>query len=145
MQKEIKNGRMIQIEAVYSGGSCDVLILNLVDASETKTAADQMQYSRYSGGLSSTGNRKKKKSRRWKEEKITASYVGADARQSGTFQGEIILETPNKGDFDGDGMVSYVMIQGDEESIDAEYRTRIFRSGTEERRDEDQGIVLSAW
>jgi methyl-galactoside transport system substrate-binding protein len=52
-----------------------------------------------------------------------ATYVGADARQSGTYQGEIILETSNKGDINGDGKVSYVMIMGDPENVDAQYRT----------------------
>lgn len=51
------------------------------------------------------------------------SYVGADASQSGTFQGQIILNTPNKGDLNGDGVVSYIMIQGDPENIDAKLRT----------------------
>jgi methyl-galactoside transport system substrate-binding protein len=51
------------------------------------------------------------------------AYVGADARQSGTFQGEIIAETANKGDWNGDGVVSYVMIMGDPENVDAQYRT----------------------
>ena len=50
-------------------------------------------------------------------------YVGADARQSGTYQGEIILELPDKGDVNGDGVVSYVMIMGDPENVDAQYRT----------------------
>lgn len=50
-------------------------------------------------------------------------YVGCDARQSGTMQGELILDTPNKGDINGDGKVSYIMIQGDPENIDAQYRT----------------------
>ena len=50
-------------------------------------------------------------------------YVGCDAAQSGTFQGEIILETENKGDINGDGKVSYIMIQGDPENIDAQLRT----------------------
>lgn len=50
-------------------------------------------------------------------------YVGADARQSGTFQGEIVLDLENKGDINGDGKVSYVMIEGDPENIDAQYRT----------------------
>ena len=50
-------------------------------------------------------------------------YVGCDAAQSGTFQGELILETANKGDINGDGKVSYVMIQGDPENIDAKLRT----------------------
>lgn len=50
-------------------------------------------------------------------------YVGCDAAQSGTFQGELILETENKGDINGDGKVSYIMIQGDPENIDAKLRT----------------------
>ena len=52
-----------------------------------------------------------------------ACYVGADARQSGTFQGEIIAATENKGDFNGNGTVDYVMIMGDPENVDAQYRT----------------------
>ena len=51
------------------------------------------------------------------------AYVGADARQSGTFQGEIIAATENKGDFNGNGVVDYVMIVGDPENVDAQYRT----------------------
>ena len=50
-------------------------------------------------------------------------YVGADARQSGTYQGELILETETQGDINGDGKVSYIMIQGDPENIDAQLRT----------------------
>ena len=49
---------------------------------------------------------------RWASEGIAATYVGCDARQSGTFQGEEIAETSNKGDINGDGKVSYIMIQG---------------------------------
>jgi len=50
-------------------------------------------------------------------------YVGADARQSGTYQGEIVLSLPNKGDINGNGAVDYVMIVGDPENPDAQYRT----------------------
>ena len=60
---------------------------------------------------------------RWVDEKINATYVGCDARQSGTYQGEEILETETKGDINGDGKVSYIMIQGDPENVDAQYRT----------------------
>ena len=35
----------------------------------------------------------------------------------------MILDTPNKGDINGDGKVSYIMIQGDPENVDAQYRT----------------------
>ena len=51
-------------------------------------------------------------------------YVGADARQSGTYQGEIVLALDNKGDINGDGVVNYVMVVGDPENPDAQYRTQ---------------------
>ena len=50
-------------------------------------------------------------------------YVGADARQSGTYQGEMILETETQGDINGDGKITYIMCKGDPENIDAQYRT----------------------
>ena len=50
-------------------------------------------------------------------------YVGADARQSGTFQGEMVADLENHGDINGDGKISYIMIEGDPENIDAQYRT----------------------
>ena len=53
----------------------------------------------------------------------TVCYVGADARQSGTFQGKIVAELENHGDINGDGKISYIMIEGDPENIDAQYRT----------------------
>ncbi len=51
------------------------------------------------------------------------AYVGADASQSGKFQGEIIAELPNKGDINGDGVLSYAMLVGDPENVDAQQRT----------------------
>lgn len=51
------------------------------------------------------------------------AYVGADARQSGTMQGEIIYDLENHGDLNGDGKVSYVMVIGDPENVDAQFRT----------------------
>lgn len=50
-------------------------------------------------------------------------YVGADARQSGTYQGEMVCELPDHGDINGDGKISYIMIEGDPENVDAQYRT----------------------
>ena len=52
------------------------------------------------------------------------TYVGADARQSGRFQGEIVAELENKGDLNGDGKLQYVMVVGDPENVDAQYRTQ---------------------
>ena len=50
-------------------------------------------------------------------------YVGADARQSGTMQGNIVLATESKGDLNGNGVGEDVMIMGDPENVDAQYRT----------------------
>ncbi len=50
-------------------------------------------------------------------------YVGADARDSGRYQGQIIYDVPNHGDLNGDGKVSYIMIMGDPENTDAQFRT----------------------
>jgi len=40
-------------------------------------------------------------------------YVGVDMRHGGTVQGEIVANLPDRGDINGDGVVSYVMIMGD--------------------------------
>ncbi|MBQ0036801.1 MAG: galactose ABC transporter substrate-binding protein [Firmicutes bacterium] len=50
-------------------------------------------------------------------------YVGADAKDSGTYQGQIIFNQPDHGDLNGDGKVSYIMIMGDPENSDAKNRT----------------------
>ena len=50
-------------------------------------------------------------------------YVGADARDSGTYQGQIIFDQPEHGDLNGDGTVKYIMIMGDPENSDAQFRT----------------------
>ncbi|MEG0169060.1 galactose ABC transporter substrate-binding protein [Anaerorhabdus sp.] len=52
------------------------------------------------------------------------TYVGADARQSGKFQGQLIADLENKGDLNGDGVLQYVMVVGDPENVDAQYRTQ---------------------
>lgn len=51
------------------------------------------------------------------------AYVGADATQSGTYQGEIIAATDTKGDINGDGKVSYITLFGDPANVDAQQRT----------------------
>ncbi|WP_417039671.1 galactose ABC transporter substrate-binding protein [Clostridium porci] len=100
----------------------DVLILNLVQASSAPEITDMCK----EAGIPVVYiNREPDvaEEERWASEKIQATYVGCDARQSGTYQGEEILETSNKGDINGDGKVSYIMIQGDPENVDAQYRT----------------------
>lgn len=51
-------------------------------------------------------------------------YVGADARQSGKFQGQIVADLEDHGDINGDGVIKYIMIEGDPENPDAQYRTQ---------------------
>lgn len=51
------------------------------------------------------------------------TYVGADATQSGTFQGEIIAATDSKGDINGDGTLNYITLFGDPANVDAQQRT----------------------
>ena len=110
-----------QIDNFITSG-VDVLILNLVQASSAPQITDKCNeagipvvYINREPDADEEG--------RWESEGIKATYVGCDARQSGTFQGEEILATSNKGDINGDGKVSYIMIQGDPENVDAQYRT----------------------
>ena len=100
----------------------DVLILNLVQASSAPDVTDMC----HAAGIPVVYiNREPDvaEEERWAAEGIAATYVGCNARQSGTYQGEEILETATKGDINGDGVVSYIMIQGDPENVDAQYRT----------------------
>ena len=100
----------------------DVLILNLVQASSAPEITDMCK----EAGIPVVYiNREPDatEEERWESEGLNATYVGCDARQSGTYQGEEILETANKGDINGDGKVSYIMVQGDPENVDAQYRT----------------------
>lgn len=100
----------------------DVMILNLVQSSSAPTVTDLAN----EAGIPVVYiNREPDvaEEERWAADGIKATYVGADARQSGTYQGEEIAELENKGDINGDGKVSYIMIQGDPENVDAQYRT----------------------
>jgi methyl-galactoside transport system substrate-binding protein len=102
----------------------DVLILNLVQSTAAATVMDKCaaagipvvfinrEPSESDMSSHNTGNFAGK-----------LTYVGADARQSGRFQGELIADLPNKGDLNGDGKLQYVMIEGDPENVDAQYRT----------------------
>lgn len=110
-----------QIQNFIASG-VDVMILNLVQSSSAPQVTDMCN----EAGIPVVYiNREPdpEEEQRWADEGINATYVGADARQSGTFQGEEIYETANKGDINGDGKVSYIMVQGDPENIDAQYRT----------------------
>jgi len=62
---------------------------------------------------------------RWKTNNWNVTYVGCDAKQSGTLQGQIIAGLGmDKLDMNKNGTVDYIMIQGDPENVDAKYRTQ---------------------
>ena len=102
----------------FIADNVDVMILNLV---QSTSAATVVQKADAVGIPVVFINREPSEEDMKLSDKIC--YVGADARQSGTFQGEIIAETENHGDFNGNGVVDYVMIMGDPENVDAKYRT----------------------
>lgn len=115
-----KNDQAEQTNQIDSfiADNVDVLIINLVQSS---SAASVIQKADAAGIPVVFINREPVADDMALSENIC--YVGADARQSGTFQGEIIAETENKGDWNGNGTVDYVMIMGDPENVDAQYRT----------------------
>ena len=50
-------------------------------------------------------------------------YVGADLSQPGAMQGQLLLQTPDKGDLNGDGIVSCLLVNGPEDHMDTPLRT----------------------
>lgn len=97
----------------------DVMILNLVD----KTAANAVINLAKNADIPIVFINREPETEDMKIWPGKTTYVGADATQSGTFQGEIIADTANKADFNGDGKISYIMLQGDPQNVDAQQRT----------------------
>jgi methyl-galactoside transport system substrate-binding protein len=110
-----------QINSFIAQG-VDVLIVNFVDP----TAADAIIPLAEEAGIPLVLINREPyidNPERWGEVWDKVTYVGADARQSGTMQGEIIVDLPDQGDINGNGTIDYVMIQGDMANVDAQYRT----------------------
>ena len=101
----------------------DVLIVNPVNSSSAATITDKV----VDAGIPLVYiNREpdETEEQRWADNNWDVTYVGCDARQSGTFQGEIISDLGLDAlDFNGNGKVDYIMIEGDPENVDAQYRT----------------------
>lgn len=122
----------------------DVLIVNLVQSSAAQQVTDQCAAADIPVVFINREPEDAEKTR-WTDNKIKATYVGADARQSGTYQGEIVLALDNKGDINGDGTISYVMVVGDPENVDAKFRTEFSVKALEdagmkvEKLDEQRG------
>lgn len=101
----------------------DVLIINPVNSSSAETITDKvvaanipLVYINREPG--------EDEEKRWADNDWNVTYVGCDARQSGTFQGEMIVDLGlEKVDMNGNGKVDYIMVEGDPENVDAQYRT----------------------
>ncbi|MCR4739386.1 MAG: galactose ABC transporter substrate-binding protein [Lachnospiraceae bacterium] len=101
----------------------DVLIINPVNSSSAETITDMV----VNAGIPLVYiNREPDaaEEQRWQDNNWNVCYVGCDARQSGTMQGQIIADLGLEAiDFNGNGKVDYIMVEGDPENIDAQYRT----------------------
>ena len=111
-----------QIQNFITSG-VDVLIINPVNSSSAATITDMVTAANIPLVYI---NREpdEQEEKRWADENMNVTYVGCDARQSGTMQGEIIVDLgQEKVDLNGDGKIQYIMIEGDPENVDAQYRT----------------------
>lgn len=119
-----------QVNQFISGG-CDGIIINPVEMTAAGALADACS----KAGIPLVFiNRepKEEEQKRWEEKHMAVSCIGTDSRQAGTYQGEIILETPDQGDLNSDGVVSYVMLMGEEGNEDSLYRTEYSIKALEE-------------
>lgn len=111
-----------QIQNFITAG-VDVLIINPVNSSSAETITDMVVKADiplvYINREPSADEEK-----RWQDNNWKVTYVGCDARQSGTYQGEMIAEIGlDTLDMNKNGKVDYIMIEGDPENVDAQYRT----------------------
>ena len=101
----------------------DVLIINPVNSSSAETITDMV----VEAGIPLVYiNREPaaEEEQRWTDNNWDVTYVGCDARQSGTYQGEMIADLGlDTVDMNGNGKIDYIMIEGDPENVDAQYST----------------------
>ena len=120
-----------QIDAFIAEG-VDVLIINPVNSSSAETITDKV----VAAGIPLVYiNREPSadEEARWEENDWDVTYVGCDARQSGTMQGEMSADLGLEAiDKNGNGKVDYIMIEGDPENVDAQYRTELSIAALEE-------------
>ncbi len=61
---------------------------------------------------------------KWYENDILATYVGSDGRQAGSFQGELVADIGMEAlDMNGNGMVDYILLEGEIGNVEATLRT----------------------
>ena len=104
-----KNDQSTQTEQIntFLQQGVDVLIINPVQTTSAQTIVDTVSPS----GIPIVFINREPDKSVLDSYPDKCCYVGADARQSGTYQGELILETETQGDIN------------DPENIDAQYRT----------------------
>ena len=118
----------------------DVMIINPVNSSSAATITDKVVAANIPLVYI---NREPDatEEQRWADENMDVTYVGCDARQSGTFQGEIISDLGLDAiDLNKNGKVDYIMVEGDPENVDAQYRTEF----SVKALDQAQQIVANA-
>lgn len=119
-----KNDQATQTEQIDSfiAQAYDVLIVNLVDLTAASTIIDKVKAAAIPTVFI---NRQPSVADMELWDKIT--YVGAKAEDSGTYQGEIAVDLWNAAgstvDKNGDGIMQYVMLMGQEIHQDAALRT----------------------
>ena len=111
-----------QIDAFIAEG-VDVLIIDPVNSSSAATITDKVVGANiplvYINREPDAAEEQ-----RWQDNGWNVTYVGCDARQSGTMQGEMIVDLgKDKVDLNGDGKIQYIMVEGDPEDVDAQDRT----------------------
>ncbi|HET6784633.1 MAG TPA: galactose ABC transporter substrate-binding protein [Erysipelotrichaceae bacterium] len=118
-----KNDQATQTEQIDSfiAQAYDVLVINLVDLTAASTIIDKVKAADIPTVFI---NRQPSADDMALWDKIT--YVGAKAEDSGTYQGEIAVDLWNADptlDKNGDGIMQYVMLMGQEIHQDAALRT----------------------
>lgn len=114
--------QLSQVDKLIDEG-VDALIINPVNSSVARAITDKA----VSNGIPLVYiNREPsgEEELRWENYGFDVTYVGCDARQSGIYQGELVLDLGlDELDKNGDGVIQYFMIEGAPENVDAGYRT----------------------
>lgn len=119
--KSSQNTQNNQVERFISLG-CDVLCINLVDRMDASTIIDKAMTA---GVPVVFFNRQpvEEDMNRWDH----LYYIGVDAKETAVLQGQMIVdlyrEQPLAVDLNGDGVVSYVMLEGETNHQDSLIRT----------------------
>ena len=95
----------------------DLVVIQPVMASQTDAMAQQLDNAGIPGiVLQTLTTFSRPKSNR------SVCYIGSDAYEPGLLLGQALLQTPNQGDLNDDGVISYVFIGGPEDHIDGQFR-----------------------